>query len=228
MNILLVEDNVKLGKELIRSFGDRQCDCILVATLASARMQLTSARFDVVVLDLGLPDGEGYELIEFMKETQIDTPVLILTARADIADRVRGLRSGADDYMTKPFQIEELMARLEVIVARRQPKRQSILSMANLQMMLPEEVVHVDGNYVSVPRREAALLCILMRRKGRVVLKSAIEEQLFSPDQELGSNAVEVYVHRLRRRLQETGATVSLHTVRGVGYCLKDETADRQ
>lgn len=175
-----------------------------------------------------MPDGEGYELIEFMKETQIDTPVLILTARADIADRVRGLRSGADDYMTKPFQIEELMARLEVIVARRQPKRQSILSMANLQMMLPEEVVHVDGNYVSVPRREAALLCILMRRKGRVVLKSAIEEQLFSPDQELGSNAFEVYVHRLRRRLQETGATVSLHTVRGVGYCLKDETADRQ
>jgi DNA-binding response OmpR family regulator len=223
MNILVVEDNAKLGKELMRSFTDRHCNCVLEGTLAGARDQLTANRFDVVVLDLGLPDGEGYELIDFLKDAQIDTPVLILTARSDIADRVRGLRSGADDYMTKPFQIEELMARLEVIVARRQPKRQSLLTIANVQMLLPEEVVHVDGNYISVPRREAALLCILMRRKGRVVLKSAIEEQLFSPDQELGSNAVEVYVHRLRRRLQDNGANVSLHTVRGVGYCLKED-----
>ena len=226
--ILVVDDESSISDLIATSLKFVGFEVRTAATGSQALTIAEEFKPHAMILDVMLPDLDGFEVCRKIRNEGIEVGVLFLSAKDEMKDKVQGLTIGGDDYMTKPFQIEELMARLEVIVARRQPKRQSILSMANLQMMLPEEVVHVDGNYVSVPRREAALLCILMRRKGRVVLKSAIEEQLFSPDQELGSNAVEVYVHRLRRRLQETGATVSLHTVRGVGYCLKDETADRQ
>jgi DNA-binding response OmpR family regulator len=220
MRILVVEDNDELAGLIAEGLGDADFETERVATAADARDALTSARYSAVVLDLGLPDGDGLTVLGDVRARHDEVPVLILTARAGVHDRVTGLRAGADDYLTKPFAFEELVARLEALLRRPHAMTGTVLALANLTFDTQRKQAFIDDAPQVLSARESAVLEILLRRKDRAVPKKAVEDELFGLGGEVSSNAVEVYVHRLRRQLVGRGAKVQIHTVRGVGYMI--------
>ena len=194
----------------------------MVGTAADARAVLDTNRFEVVVLDLGLPDADGLDVLAEMRRRRDATPVLILTARGSLKDRVNGLGSGADDYLVKPFALEELIARLRALLRRPGQLLGVPLELGNLTLDTVARQVFVGDQPIFFSPRELAVLEHLLRRSGRVVGKSLLENNLYGLSQEIGSNAVEVYIHRLRKRLTEVDATVQIHTLRGVGYLITE------
>jgi DNA-binding response OmpR family regulator len=223
MRLMLVEDNTRLSALLAKGLSSAGFVVDRMKTASEAREALAIARYSAVVLDLGLPDEDGIEVLRSMRRVGDATPVLILTARGGLKDRVGGLQAGADDYLPKPFELEELVARLRAL-QRRPPQMLSVvLSLGNLQFDTAARQMLVDGKPRLLSARETAVLEVLMHRPGHVVSKQIVEDQLFGLDHEVGSNAVEVYVHRLRKQLAEAGASVLIHTVRGVGYFIAEQ-----
>ena len=220
MRLLLVEDNERFAALLQQGLGTAGFAVDLVTAAKEADGALEAGRWDIVVVDRGLPDGDGLDVLTQMRERGDATPVLILTARGSLKDRVNGLQSGADDYLVKPFALEELVARLQALLRRPGNLLGLALRLGNLTLDTVGRQVFVDERPIAFSAREIAVLEHLMRRSGRVVAKSLLESSLYGPAQEVGSNAVEVHVHRLRRHLIEAGASVQVHTVRGVGYMI--------
>lgn len=223
MRLLLVEDNERFATLLKQGLVAAGFTVDLLAGVEDAAAVLQTSRFDIVVLDLGLPDGDGLDALAEMRRRGDATPVLILTARGSLKDRVNGLQSGADDYLVKPFALEELIARLQALLRRPGNLLGLALSLGNLTLDTVARQVFVGEQPALFSPREVAVLEHLLRRNGRVVAKTLLEESLYGLSQEIGSNAVEVYVHRLRRHLAEIGATVQVHTVRGVGYMIAED-----
>jgi two-component system response regulator TctD len=191
-----------------------------VTTAADARHVHAATRYAAIVLDLGLPDADGLAVLREIRSRKDAIPVLVLTARAGVHDRVTGLRAGADDYLIKPFAFEELLARLEALLRRPRQMVGVVLSVANLAFDTDTKQAFIDEEPQILSARESAVLEILLRRKGRVVPKKTVEDQLFGLGGEGSSNAVEVYVHRLRKQLVDCGAKAQIHTIRGVGYMI--------
>jgi len=225
MRLLLVEDNERFAALLKQGLAAAGFTVDVLGSGEDAAAALQTGRFDVIVLDLGLPDRDGLDILAEMRRRGDATPVLILTARGSLKDRVTGLQSGADDYLVKPFALEELVARLQALLRRPGNLLGLALSLGNLTLDTVARQVFVGDQPVLFSPREIAVLEHLLRRSGRVVAKNLLEESLYGLSQEIGSNAVEVYVHRLRRHLAEIGATVQVHTVRGVGYMIAEEKA---
>ncbi len=224
MRLLLIEDEARIVELLTGALSRTSFVVDAVRTAAGARAALSAAMsYDAVILDLGLPDGDGLALLSATRASGNNVPIIILTARDAVEDRVCGLDSGADDYLVKPFAITELVARVKALLRRPGGALGTILQAGNLSFDTIGREVMVDGAYVFLPRRETATLEQLMRRLGRVVPKPVLEEKLYGIDDLIESNTIPVHVHHLRRKLQEAGATVEIHTVRGVGYLL-DET----
>jgi DNA-binding response OmpR family regulator len=223
MRLLLVEDNEELSKLLVKSLGASGFDADAVTTAADALNVLGSTHYAAVILDLGLPDADGSTVLRTLRSRQNAVPVLILTARDGVNDRVAGLRAGADDYLVKPFAVEELVARLEALLRRPGQLLGRALELGNLVFDTVGPQLFIDGKPHMLSARELAVLEILLRCTGRVVSKRLVEDQIFGLSGDVGSNAVEVYVHRLRKSLQDLGATAAIHTIRGVGYLI---TAD--
>lgn len=223
MRLLLVEDNERFATLLKQGLTGAGFSVDVLPTAHEANSALDSGRWDVVVLDRGLPDGDGIEVLTEMRQAGDSTPVMILTARGNLKDRVTGLQSGADDYLVKPFALEELVARLQALLRRPGNLLGLALRLGNLTLDTVARQVFIGEQPVSFSAREVSVLEHLLRRSGRVVAKTLLESNLYGPAQEVGSNAVEVHVHRLRRHLQECGATVQVHTVRGVGYMIDEE-----
>src|SRR5438132_11829518 len=169
-----------------------------------------------------LPGRDGIEILSTLRRRGLGTPVLILTARDAVEDRVLGLDAGADDYLVKPFAMSELVARTKALLRRPGAALGTTLKAGNIVFDTIGRDVSVAGVPLQLPRREAAILEHLLRRQGRVVPKSVLEEKLYGLDEELESNAVPVHVHHLRRKLEEAGASAEIHTVRGVGYLLAE------
>jgi DNA-binding response OmpR family regulator len=169
-----------------------------------------------------LPDGDGLTLLAELRPAPNRIPILVLTARDAVEDRVGGLDAGADDYMVKPFAMAELIARTKALLRRPGGALGVTLQAGNVVLDTVGRDVRVGDAVLQLPRRECAILEHLMRRQGRVVPKSVLEEKLYGMDDELESNAVPVHVHHLRRKLQDAAATAEIHTVRGVGYLLTD------
>ena len=184
---------------------------------------LRTTFYAALILDLGLPDGDGLALLRELRHRNNPIPVLVLTARGGLHDRVLGLRSGADDYLVKPFALEELIARLEAQLRRPGHLLGSSLRIANLEFDTINRQASIDDQPQVLSARETAVLELLMRSKGRVVSKKQVEDHIFGHSGEVASNAVEVYVHRLRKQLAERGARVQVHTIRGVGYLIAEE-----
>jgi DNA-binding response OmpR family regulator len=222
MRILLVEDNKELISLLVKGLERGGISVDSVGNARDAMAALATIRFDVVVLDLGLPDEDGLTWLRDMRGRGDSTPVLVLTARDGVTDRVNGLKAGADDYLVKPFAMEELIARLGALVRRSGNLLGQRLSLGNVALDTEGRQVTVDGTVRPFSSRETAVLEILLRRCGNVAPKRLFEDHLFGLTDEVGSNAVEVYIHRLRRMLADCGATVQVHTVRGVGYMLSE------
>jgi two-component system, OmpR family, response regulator QseB len=217
MRILVVEDDPVLSDGLRAGLGMSGATLDIVANCADGRSALAASEFDALVLDLMLPDGSGLDLLAQMRAGGDRTPVLLLTALDEISDRVKGLDAGADDYLGKPFDLDELGARLRAI-SRRQTGRASPFLSCNGIVLDPAHMsVIANGQIIGLSRREFAVLEALMERPGLLRSKSMLEERLYGWQEEVESNTVEVHVHKLRAKL---GRNV-IETVRGLGYRMK-------
>jgi DNA-binding response OmpR family regulator len=222
VRLLIVEDEARIA-EILRSALARAGFAIdAVGLYGEAEAALAANPYDAVILDLGLPDGDGLALLKKVRARGNMVPVLVLTARDAVEQRVAGLDSGADDYLIKPFAISEVIARIKALLRRPEGALGALLRSGNIAFDTIGRDLRIGDTVVVLPRRESAILEHLMRRAGRVVPKAVLEEKLYGIDDELGSNAIPVHVHHLRRKLVDSGATVEIHTVRGVGYLLVD------
>lgn len=220
MRLLVLEDEPELAGLVRRALERAGFAVDLAPDLALARDHLALARYDVFILDLGLPDGDGLALLRELRGRGSRFPVLVLTARDGPEDRVLGLDAGADDYLVKPFHMPELIARIRALLRRPDAAFGVSLSLGNLVLDTVTREVRVAGVSVGLSVRETTLLEQLLRHQSNVVPREMLEQRLYSFDAELGSNAMEVLVHRLRRKLADAAASLRVHTVRGVGYLL--------
>lgn len=223
MRLLIVEDNVELSRLVASGLAAAGYESDIVGSTEQAREAVHNVSYTAMILDLGLPDGDGLSVLRELRRQMEPLPVLVLTARGGVQDRVTGLRSGADDYLTKPFAMEELVARLEAILRRPGQLLGRSLRLANLVYDTESRQIFVDDKPRIISSRETSVLEILLRRQGRVVPKKNVEDHIFGLEGEVASNAVEVYVSRLRKQLAEHGAKVVIHTIRGVGYMMAEE-----
>jgi DNA-binding response OmpR family regulator len=223
IRVLLVEDHARLAGFIVKGLAAAGFTTDHVATLEEALAALATARYDEIALDLGLPDGDGLDLIKALRERQDSVPILVLTARDGLRDKVTGLNAGADDYLLKPFEMEELVARLRALLRRPGGILGTTLTCGKLSLETIDRQAYVDGEPLVLSRKELGLLELLMRRVGRVVTKDTIDERLYGFGESASRNSIEVLVHRLRRRLSDAGAAVQIHTLRGAGYMFSDK-----
>ena len=223
MRLLLVEDEERLAAAVAAGLGRAGFVVDPVGSAEDARAALACVAYDAIVLDLGLPDGDGMDILRELRRKGAATPVLILTARDALRDRVAGLDGGADDYLLKPFEMAELTARLKALLRRPSGALGLKLEVGDLSFDVAARHVEIAGRPASLSRRELLLLEHLMRRAGRVVAKEVLEERIYGFGEEVASNSLEVLVHRLRRKLTDGGALTAIHTVRGLGYLLAEE-----
>jgi DNA-binding response OmpR family regulator len=223
MRLLIVEDNEELAELLAEGLQTAGYESDVLSTVEDARVVLSTTHYAALILDLGLPDGDGLSLLREIRNRNNSIPVLVLTARGGLNDRIHGLRSGADDYLVKPFAFEELVARLEAQLRRPGQILGSALRLANLEFDSRNRQAAINDEPQVLSARETAVLELLMHSKGRVVSKKQVEDHIFGLSGDIASNAVEVYVHRLRKQLSEKGAKVQIHTIRGVGYLIAEE-----
>jgi DNA-binding response OmpR family regulator len=221
MRVLLVEDEPEMATAI--SAALRKYDMVVdhVSTLAEAAEAMNPAVHGAVLLDRQLPDGDGLSLIPLLRDRGVDAPVIVLTAHGDLADRIAGLDTGADDYLPKPFAVEELLARLRAVLRRPAHVLARVIRVGRLTFNISHREASVDGDVLDLPRRELLVLEALLNRLGRTVLRTSLEEAVYSIDDEIRSNALDAHVSRLRRKLTQAGAGVEIHGVRGVGYLLK-------
>ena len=224
MRLLLVEDNERLIESATLGLERVGFTVDSFTTLGEGEAAIESVRYDTIILDLGLPDGDGLVLLSKMRLNGDSTPVLILTARDGVDDRVKGLNIGADDYLLKPFAMEELVARIRALLRRPGGALGSSLTAGNVTFDTTAREVSIDEKAINISRREMGVLEQLMRRKGRVVPKDVLEDKLYGFDEEVTSNSVEVHISRLRKRLLNAEASITIHTLRGVGYLLSEES----
>jgi DNA-binding response OmpR family regulator len=220
LRILVIEDEARMVELLTSALTRAGFVVDAVGTCADGREALSLAPYDAAILDLGLPDRDGLALLAAARSAGNPVPILILTARDAVEDRVQGLDAGADDYLVKPFAVTELIARTKALLRRPGGALGTTLEAGNIVFDTIGRDVRVGDLAVALPRRQSAILEHLMRRLSRVVPKTVLEEKLYGIDDELESNAIPVHVHHLRRRPLDCGATVEIHTVRGIGYIL--------
>lgn len=222
MRLLLLEDEWRLAEAVSEGLGRAGFVVDALDTVQATEHALQTSRFDALILDLGLPDGDGLTLLGGLRRRDRELPVLILTARDAVEDRVAGLDGGADDYLVKPFAMTELLARVKALLRRPGAALGTVLTAGNLSFDSVGREARIAERRLDLSRQELAVLEQLMRRLGRVVPRAVLEEKLYGFDAEPTSNPVPVHVHHLRRRLEETGASVRVHTVRGIGYLLTE------
>ncbi len=217
MRLLLIEDDPLLGKGLNIALSGEGYTVDWLRDGALGVTALETGKFDVVVLDLGLPGMDGLELLKRMRDQGNATPVLILTARDAIPDRISGLDSGADDYLTKPFDIDELFARVRALIRRASGRSQPQIKHRDLVLDPAAHTLTQGGEPVTLSNREFAVLHYLLEHKNRPSSRSQLEESLYGWGQEIESNAIEVHIHKLRKKL---GSDL-IKTIRGIGYVLE-------
>lgn len=222
MRLLIVEDEARIAEILSAALVRAGFAVDTVSQCADARAALGTTAYDAAILDLGLPDGDGLVLLGELRSRGNQTPILVLTARDAIDDRVSGLDTGADDYLVKPFATAELIARTKALLRRPGGALGTVLKAGNITFDSIGRDVRIGDTPALLTRRESALLEHLMRRLGRVVPKAVLEEKLYGIDDELESNAIPVHIHHLRRKLADAAASAEIHTVRGLGYLLTE------
>ncbi|MBM0106428.1 response regulator transcription factor [Steroidobacter sp. S1-65] len=220
MRLLLVEDNPQLAGLVLDGLARQGFAIDRAGSLKEAIAARAAASYDLILLDLGLPDGDGMSLVRQLREGNDSTPILILTARGGLNDRLIGLDSGADDYLVKPFEIAELAARCRALLRRPGASLGVVLQLGNVALDTTTRMVTVNEQRIEVPPREVTLLELLLRRAEQVVRRSHLEESLYSFGDEVTPNALESAVSRLRKRLAAAQATVLVRTAHGIGYAI--------
>jgi two-component system, OmpR family, response regulator QseB len=217
VQVLLIEDDESLAQGVKTSL---MREGFAVNHLTHGKLAVSSVENelpDIVILDLGLPDIDGNEALKLIRKVNVELPVLILTARTSVEDKVAGLDAGADDYLAKPFEMAELLARLRVFERRLSTIKQTEITITEVTLDTASHYVSVSGQELELPRREYMILKALMENAGRVQTRESLESKLYSWGEEVVSNAIEVHIHHLRKRLPDK----FINTVRGVGYTVK-------
>lgn len=220
MRILLIEDHIRLASFIQKGLKAAQFDIDAVTNGGEALAALATTRYDAVILDLGLPDMDGLNLLKAVRAKSNAVPVLILTSRIQVEDRVTGLNAGADDYLTKPFAMEELVARLHALLRRPSTALGQVLTSGDIELDVAAREVRVSGHTLALSPREISVLEQLMRRSGKVTPKGLMEQSRYGTGDDLSSNSVEVMIHRVRKKLSAAGASTAIHTIRGIGYMI--------
>src|SRR6266567_9236360 len=220
MKVLVIEDEPRLGQFLERGLKECTYTVRWVRTCKDALDVLAESPYDVIVLDLGLPDGDGIDMLRQWRKSGFNEPVLILSARDSVEDRINGLNVGADDYLPKPFSFEELLARVRSLVRRQSAVKQTVLEHRGVRVDLLSHTVQVNGRPVDLTSREYALLEIFMQNAGRILTRTLISEKIWASHYDVDTNLLEVYMSRLRTKLETLSAKPLFKTVRGVGYQL--------
>ncbi|WP_398471349.1 response regulator transcription factor [Tardiphaga sp.] len=221
MRLLLVEDEPEMAAALTSALQRHDAIVDHVPTLDIAKTAVRDGAHDVILLDRQLPDGDGIDLIRHLRAHNSQVPVIVITARGSLPERIGGLDHGADDYITKPFAIDELLARIRAVLRRPAERRPLHVRVGELAFDLDGREASVAGTVIDLPRRELLVLEALIRRHGRTVLRSAIEEAVYNYDDAIQSNSLDSHISRLRKKLSEAGAGVEIHGIRGVGYLLR-------
>jgi len=220
MRLLLVEDDGMIGESVRKGLQQDGFAVDWVQDGRAAELALETTAYDLLLLDLGLPKKSGLEVLASLRRRGATIPILILTARDAVADRVKGLDAGADDYLIKPFDLEELAARIRALLRRQSGRADPVLQVGKLTLDPAAREVTLDGKPVSLSAREFGLLHALIERPGAVLSRAQLEEKLYGWGHEVESNAVEVYIHVLRRKL----GVQLIRNVRGVGYMVQKQT----
>ena len=222
MRLLVIEDDASLGPWLRDALEAALGGADLVTTLDEAQAALQVRPFDLVVMDRRLPDGDAVTLIAGMRRLTPRPSILVLTALDDPNDIAKALDAGADDYLAKPFEPVELIARARAVLRRNQLDQKGMTSVANLRFDTFARTAYVDDHPLILPRRELALLEALMRRAGQVVLREALDNAVYGFDDEIQSNAIDAHLSRLRKRLREAGCRAEIKALRGIGYLMSE------
>ncbi len=220
MRVLIVEDHDILARAMKMAFTNEGYVVDVVNRCEDGEAATETVSYDIIVLDRGLPDEDGLNLLRRLRDRGDSTPVLLLTARTQVDERIEGLDSGGDDYVAKPVEMEELVARVRALLRRPKSSLDLILRLGNLEYDTRNREVHVGNVIIDVSRRETDVLELLLRRSGRVVPKDVMEEKIYGFDDEVSSNSVEVHISRLRKRLADARASVEIKTRRGIGYII--------
>ena len=223
MRVLLVEDEAKLAALVARGLTERGDVVDVVGTGSDAVTSAQGGAYDIVLLDVRLPDLDGFQVCRRLREARVWTPVLMLTARTAVADRIAGLDSGADDYLAKPFAFQELLARMRALARRGPVPRPIELEVGDLRFDPAGRRVWRGASEVSLSAREVALLEAFMRRPGQVLTREQLLDLVWGGQREVASNVVDVYVRHLRAKIDRPFGVTTLHTVRGMGYRLSGE-----
>ena len=219
MNILLVEDDAILADGLVHTLNKSGYSVTCATTGSHAEYVLQAQDVDLIILDLGLPDRDGLTLLRQFRSRKVPVPILILTARDGINDRIEGIVQGADDYMTKPFELRELEARIHALIRRCYGGFRNDIEIGQLVLNTRDFQVLADGQPMQLSAREYGVLEILMMQAGKVVSKDRFVQRLSTEGEALADNAIEVYIHRVRKRIEPYG--VVIRTLRGLGYLLE-------
>jgi DNA-binding response OmpR family regulator len=222
LRLLVIEDEDRLSAILKAKLTESGFVVDVASGAADAVATLELVNYDAAILDLGLPDGDGLEVLAAARHMGKALPILILTARDAVEDRVAGLNAGGDDYLTKPFAMSELIARINALLRRPGGVLGITLEAGNLRLDTVGRELTIDEVPIRLSRQELAILEQMMRRLSRIVPKAVLEEKLYGIDEEPDSNTIPVHVHHLRRQMQTANASLSIHTIRGVGYILAD------
>lgn len=220
MKVLVVEDEQRLGLFLKQGMTEHSYTVTLVASCSAARDALCETSYDAIVLDLGLPDGDGLDLLREWRKSGFNEPVLILSARDAVDDRIKGLNIGADDYLPKPFSLEELLARVRSLLRRHSAVKETVLEHRGIKLDLLAHTAYVNGESVDLTSREFALLEIFMQNVGRILPRTLISEKIWEAHYDVDTNLLDVYMSRLRAKFDTTPDKPLFKTVRGVGYQL--------
>jgi len=226
LHLLVVEDEIQLAKNLARGLGEEGFSVLSAASAEAAQRAVANGIFDAIVLDLRLPGKDGLEFLTELRAAGNQTPVLVLTARGSLDDRVTGLDRGADDYLTKPFAFPELIARLRAIVRRRANAPQTVLRVADLELDTVKRRALRGGRDLSLSPKETILLELLMRHSGQTVTRAMIAEVVWGSGYNDFTNLIEVFVNRLRQKLADAGGDSLIATIRGVGYSMRRASGD--
>ena len=221
MRLLLAEDEAHAGEYLVKGLGENGFLVDWVRSGLDAVHNAGTADYDLIVLDVGLPDMDGWSALQEIRKTK-QTPVLFLTARDRVEDRVRGLELGADDYLVKPYAFSELLARVRALVRRGKAQEPNVLRSGDLEVHLLRRRVERGGQRIDLSAKEYALLLLFLRRQGEVLSRTLIAEQVWDMNFDSDTNVVEVAVRRLRAKIDDPFPVKLIHTVRGFGYVMEE------
>ena len=222
MRLLLVEDNLILGDGVQAGLVQSGLGVDWAKNLGDARLAVATAKYEGIILDLGLPDGSGLTFLSQLRKDKNHIPVLILTAKDTLQDKIKGLDTGADDYLVKPFELDELTARIRSMLRRSHSRTAPVISHSGIELDPEARTVSIEGHPVDLPQKEFTLLEYLLENTGRVLSRAQLEQCLYGWNADVESNAIEVHVHHLRKKF----GTNLIKTIRGVGYLIEKKRSE--